>query len=158
MRNLVVHCNPHTRTHTYAGEKFKCFLCPRKDHPAKKIFQEQYTIQRETCRFFILSSRSPRETRQNEKGSTLCDYDLSLSLSLSLSYRLNAKSWNTRGGERVAFQAGSRDTPSNQEPISGGNYCVLGHLNANLVTLHSLVYNASKRGWDPFIGILFPAS
>ena len=84
MRNLVVHCNPHTRTHTYAGEKFKCFLCPRKDHPAKKIFQEQYTIQRETCRFFILSSRSPRETRQNEKGSTLCDYDLSLSLSLFL--------------------------------------------------------------------------
>lgn len=120
-----------------------------KDHLAKKIFQEQCTIQRETCRFFILSSHSP----QNEKGF----YSLRLR-SLSRSYRLSAKSrgvmWR-KGEEGESFQADPRDTPSNQEPISGGNYCVLGHLNANLVTLHSLVYNASKRGWDPFIGILF---
>ena len=151
MRNLVVHCNPHTHTHTHthAREKFKCFLYPVKIVPRRKSFRNNTQYREETCRFFILSSHSP----QNEKGFTLCDYNLA-----RIDWMQN-RGWKGRGGGGEGrFRQTPRDTPSNQEPISGGNYCVLGHLNANLVTLHSLVYNASKRGWDPFIGILLPGS
>ena len=121
----------------------------RKDRPAKKIFQEQYTIQRGNVSLFYSLVAFSAE----RKGL----HSLRLQ---SRSYRLNAKSRveGKRGGGEGRFRQTPRDTPSNQEPISGGNYCVLGHLNANLVTLHSLVYNASKRGWDPFIGILLPGS
>lgn len=73
-----------------------------------------------------------------------------LSLFLCRFYSLNGKSWNRRReGRKVPYSP--RDTPSNQEPISRGNYCVWAtwtRISLPYIPRDIMGWKEVKRGWS----------
>lgn len=71
-------------------------------------------------------------------------------ISLSFFYSLNGKSWNRRReGRKVPYSP--RDTPSNQEPISRGNYCVWAtwtRISLPYIPRDIMGWKEVKRGWS----------
>lgn len=135
MRNLVVRCNPHKHTH---AREVQMLSPSRKDHPARKIFQEQQcTIQRETCVAFHSIVAFSTERKRAPLSA----------ITISLSYRLNA---NSRREEEVghAQQSGT--------DLWRKLLCLGPPERESRYPTFPLYITRAKGVCDPFIGILFP--